>query len=988
MAAFSPSSLLLLFLLAPSLILGTGPGTPADTSLEYLLRKITQPPALPDPTFECAWRVYAAQYAVQIQPWLTPSQRTEVADALQLSSLCNTTLAHVLEQASAARAMQGGDGKGAPIELPPAFRTDVSSSSPPNPSLAMPPPTPSMTFTPPASFTAGPPAFTYYVATNGDDRNAGTSISAPKQTLQGALQALRSARKDASPAAIYLRQGTYHLQDTITLTAQDSFLTIAAYGSEAVNISGARVLAGLQWKPSHNPSIYTADLSAIQPTDLPAGIRALRVNGFRATLARYPNANPELDMFPKGYMVGRTAQTWLPPTFRGQVCNPDMQCGISVNVTVPVTDAWHGIYQNWTVGYGGACEIYDPPYSPWCSGFFYLWRQFPEMHTRHPSGLETPSLPHAPYARPEGAVVHAWRPGHWYTWMFEINNASFNNQSRGWRTEQGENNVYGLAPVPRKSNDVVQYLGNFSSSDECFAACRAIANCTTWTYHEPDFNPDYAFGCYSRRDGVYAPIAEEKVTSGFFYSGVLSSFTFGAGGTQGGEGFDSAQEWFIENVLEELDAENEFFYDAPTQQLYLYYNGTGVPPSVVAVPTLAVLFHFDGSQEAPLQNVTLANLTLIDTRPTFMDPRSNPSGGDWSLERIAAVLMEGTEDCVVYGCEFVRLDGNALLLSAYNRRAQVVQNRFSWLGQNAMASWGRTLYNDGTDGNQPRFTLIEGNFIHEIGHYQKQSSCFFQAESAQTTIRGNICFNIPRAGVNFNDGFGGANVMTENLLFNTCRESSDHGAFNSWDRLPYITDVGDGHTASTVPALNDVHHNFIVANYAADGGCLDNDDGSSYYSIHHNFCVYGGHKSDFDGHNKTSAFNLHAYANVYGSMCLKMGDQHIPPAAYPETYHHNVCILANANDHYVYIDSLNPSVGRCLDNTTAAGNYFRGGMVLAANSLYAPNGEVKVRCENREVDFAFFQQQLGLDAGSTLSGDMPSSSTIIAWARALLDGRV
>ena len=50
-----------------------------------------------------------------------------------------------------------------------------------------------------------------------------------------------------------------------------------------------------------------------------------------------------------------------------------------------------------------------------------------------------------------------------------------------------------------------------------------------------------------------------------------------------------------------------------------------------------------------------------------------------------------------------------------------------------------------------------------------------------------------------------------------------HSAFNSWDRLPYLTDIRDGKTPSTIPAMNDVGHNFIVANYAADGGCLDND---------------------------------------------------------------------------------------------------------------------------------------------------------------------
>ena len=43
-------------------------------------------------------------------------------------------------------------------------------------------------------------------------------------------------------------------------------------------------------------------------------------------------------------------------------------------------------------------------------------------------------------------------------------------------------------------------------------------------------------------------------------------------------------------------------------------------------------------------------------------------------------------------------------------------------------------------------TLIEGNWIREIGHIQKQSSFYFQAETAQAIIKNNICFNIPRVG--------------------------------------------------------------------------------------------------------------------------------------------------------------------------------------------------------------------------------------------------
>ena len=36
-----------------------------------------------------------------------------------------------------------------------------------------------------------------------------------------------------------------------------------------------------------------------------------QVNGLRATLARYPNSNPEVDLFPTGYILN--GGSWLPP---------------------------------------------------------------------------------------------------------------------------------------------------------------------------------------------------------------------------------------------------------------------------------------------------------------------------------------------------------------------------------------------------------------------------------------------------------------------------------------------------------------------------------------------------------------------------------------------------------------------------------------------------------------------------------------------------
>lgn len=46
------------------------------------------------------------------------------------------------------------------------------------------------------------------------------------------------------------------------------------------------------------------------------------------------------------------------------------------------------------------------------------------------------------------------------------------------------------------------------------------------------------------------------------------------GGFQGARGSNNGQEFFIENVLEELDAPNEFYYDSAAGELYLYFNAT------------------------------------------------------------------------------------------------------------------------------------------------------------------------------------------------------------------------------------------------------------------------------------------------------------------------------------------------------------------------------------------------------------------------------
>jgi hypothetical protein len=235
-----------------------------------------------------------------------------------------------------------------------------------------------------------------------------------------------------------------------------------------------------------------------------------------------------------------------------------------------------------------------------------------------------------------------------------------------------------------------------------------------------------------------------------------------------------------------------------------------VDGSIVAIDALAQsIFNITGNQTAPVLGVSFKGVGFRDAAYSYFNPHGIPSGGDWGLQRHGAVFIQGTENTLIDGCIFERVDGNAVAISGYNRFTTIQNNEFVWIGDSAIISWGYTTGSpdprdgvDGTAGNEPRYNQIVNNFAHELGIWEKQSSFLFQAKTCDSLIAGNVFFNGmhvcfffrfsaglptvspmgtcagPRAGINQNDGYCGNQTLTENLLFNTCRESGDHGPFN------------------------------------------------------------------------------------------------------------------------------------------------------------------------------------------------------------------
>jgi hypothetical protein len=94
-----------------------------------------------------------------------------------------------------------------------------------------------------------------------------------------------------------------------------------------------------------------------------------------------------------------------------------------------------------------------------------------------------------------------------------------------------------------------------------------------------------------------------------------------------------------------------------------------------------VLFNATGSSAFPVSNLTIRGLEIRDTALTYYgaDQASKhgmPTGGDWTLERSGAVLLEGTEFSTISECLFERIDGESLSHPCLLRR--VIQPYYTW----------------------------------------------------------------------------------------------------------------------------------------------------------------------------------------------------------------------------------------------------------------------------------------------------------------------
>ena len=106
------------------------------------------------------------------------------------------------------------------------------------------------------------------------------------------------------------------------------------------------------------------------------------------------------------------------------------------------------------------------------------------------------------------------------------------------------------------------------------------------------------------------------------------------------------------------------------------------------------------------------------------------------------MTIEGAIGVAVRDCFFDAVGGNAVLLNKYAKNNTISGNRISFPGESGVVATGVSNMIDGTSDTFPSFNLVEGNWIHDIGIFGKEVSCYFQSVSGRNIIKDNVCYNV------------------------------------------------------------------------------------------------------------------------------------------------------------------------------------------------------------------------------------------------------
>lgn len=153
--------------------------------------------------------------------------------------------------------------------------------------------------------------------------------------------------------------------------------------------------------------------------------------------------------------------------------------------------------------------------------------------------------------------------------------------------------------------------------------------------------------------------------------------------------------YYLENDLQFLDTDYEWYFDANTRRIYLQLPATENPDSLtITIPIAKGLLVLNGSEKKPVKNIRLEGITFrysawiippkgyAGIQAAHFDPRPN-TGKGWSVVP-AAVSATYTDSCSFRDCRFEKLGGSGLWIGEGCTNNSVADSYFSDISANGI----------------------------------------------------------------------------------------------------------------------------------------------------------------------------------------------------------------------------------------------------------------------------------------------------------------
>ena len=333
-----------------------------------------------------------------------------------------------------------------------------------------------------------------------------------------------------------------------------------------------------------------------------------------------------------------------------------------------------------------------------------------------------------------------------------------------------------------------------------------------------------------------------------------------SGGWQNNRQMGMHEEYrFAENIREEMTEPGEWYFDEREKRIYVRLcQGDDLDQAEIGVSRGFFILE-------DCENVKIENITFERSVRTFMDTKEPLLRSDWTIYRGGAVLVRDSSNCAIDRCTFRDIGSNGVFVDGKNENIRITRSHFAEISASGLCFVGRAdsvrsplfEYNEiqslrdidmetgPKSDNYPKNCVVEDCLIEKVGLVEKQATGVEVSMAYGITVKNCTVCHTSRSGINISEGTFGGHRIEGCDVFDTVRETGDHGSFNSWgrDRYWHLRDLDD-RDAGKYALLDMIAPNVITrSRFRCDRGWyIDLDDGSSNYIITENLCLNGGIK--------------------------------------------------------------------------------------------------------------------------------------------------